>query len=362
MSNKVSLSQLLVRDPAPTELVSHIRDGHLGEVRKRLNSDDVRRRMALYPGDSIPTNERNLTDVRNRISLIYEYELARLSNDLCAEDGDSEIYWAYVVSNRYPDLEARWRDGRRALRIEMKCLQSVAEEKAANFDALMKDLDPRTDFVAVILWEWKEDASLYGWTAAPWVEDIFLFHARSLAALRDHNWLTRPPNSLGTGYQGFDLRYAVTCRDGVYSEEEGNYGKLMRIWSDEAAPGLKMDSLLLSTESEYFRMTQTVVNVGFDRVASRMLARLTDSISRPVLSKGVQVGVAAGDVAVIAKWKLEDDTSAVAREIAKDGVRVRVELNEKYQCTAYRLKGAAWERMFNAKKPKAVTPALLHLA
>lgn len=362
MPEVTTLSQLLKGGVASAELVSRIREGHLAEAQKRLNSEDVRRRMALYPGDSIPTNERNLTDVRNRIALIYEYELARLSNDLGAEEAKSEIYWAYVVANRYPDLEARWRDGRRALRIEMKCLQSIAEEKAANFDALAKDLDPRTDFVAVILWEWKEDKSSYGWAAAPWVEDVFLFHARSLAALRDHYWLNRPPSSLGTGYQGFDLRYAVTCRDGVYSEEEGNYGKLMRIWSKDAAPGLPMDDLLKCTEAEYFRMTETVVDVGFNRVASLILSRLTDSMHQPVSCQGTRVGFAAGDVAVLAKWKLDDTAAAIINQIADEGRLVRIELNEKYQCTGYRLKGAVWERMFNARKPKTVTPALLHLA
>lgn len=40
------------------------------------------------------------------------------------------------------------------MRIEVKCLQSMAEEKSANFDTLIKDINPQTDFVVVFLWEW----------------------------------------------------------------------------------------------------------------------------------------------------------------------------------------------------------------
>ena len=39
----------------------------------RLNQSAMRRVMALYGGDRVPENQRNLTDVRNRVSLLIEY-------------------------------------------------------------------------------------------------------------------------------------------------------------------------------------------------------------------------------------------------------------------------------------------------
>ena len=345
----------------PVELVAWFRSAYMEQIIGRLNTDDVRRRLALHPGDVTPTNERNLTDVRNRISLILEYELARISNELLEQSGEHDLYWSYVVSNRYPDLEARWRDGRKALRIEMKCLQSVAEEKAANFDALIKDLDPRSDMVVVLLWEWKNDESDYKWKCAPWIEGHFVFHARSLAKLRDHYWLNRPPASLGDGYQGFDLRYGVTCRNGMYSEEEGNYGKLMRIWNDDVEPKLELDDLLASTESEYFRMRRSVVDVGFNRVARDMIARLTDLVPEELSIGSRPVGLLAGDVAVVAKWKVGEDGSELLTILKARGIRIRVELNEKYVCSGFRFATDSWKPCFAGLKPKAVGPDCLGL-
>lgn len=355
--------RLNLRSPQdPNVLVGWLRDRYMTEVVGLLNTDDVRRRMALYPGDTTPTNERNLTDVRNRISLILEYELARVSNELLSAAGVEDLYWSYVVANRYPDLEARWRDGEKALRIEMKCLQSVAEEKAANFDALIKDLDPRTDVVVVLLWEWKGDESAYGWRCAPWVEAQFVFHARSLARLRDHYWLNNPPGSLGTGYQGFDLRHAVTCRNGSYSEEEGNYGKLMRIWGEAVQPRLELDDLLSSTEDEYFRMRKTVVDVGFDRVSRDILARLTDMPRHEILLDEQVVGFSAGDVVVLAKWRIGENGAALFESFPEAGIRYRVDLNQKYVCNGFQSVAGGWRQLFAGVKPKAVGPDRLNPA
>jgi hypothetical protein len=124
-----------------------------------LNSTDVRQRIGLYAGERIPQNERNLTDVRNRVSLIIEYEMARIATRILERAEIGDLFWSYVVANRFPDLEVRHNSGRRGLRVEVKCLQTLAEEKAANFDTLRKDIHPQTDFLVVFLWEWRGDRS-----------------------------------------------------------------------------------------------------------------------------------------------------------------------------------------------------------
>src|SRR5258708_28228607 len=102
------------------ETAQWLRAHYLPELMRRFNTVDVRKRLGLYVGDRIPDNERNLTDVRNRVSLIVEYELARLSNQILSNANVNDLFWAYVVANRFPDLEVRMNDGSRKLRIEVK--------------------------------------------------------------------------------------------------------------------------------------------------------------------------------------------------------------------------------------------------
>ena len=133
--------------------------------------------MALYGGDRVPENERNLTDVRNRMSLLIEYKLAWIGNDVMEAHGITDLFWANVVANRFPDLELRNNQGRRGVRVEVKCLQAIAEEKSANFDTMKKDLNPNTDYIVVFIWEWFTDQAPVGWDRAPRVLCAFVFHA-----------------------------------------------------------------------------------------------------------------------------------------------------------------------------------------
>jgi hypothetical protein len=143
---------LLAQAPVE-ETLSFLTSEFMPAVVARLNEIGTRRRMALYGGDRVPENERNLTDVRNRMSLLIEYKLAWIGNDILSEAKIDDFFWTNVVANRFPDLEVRSTNGSRGIRVEVKCLEAVAEEKSANFDTLKKDLNPDTDFVAVFLWE-----------------------------------------------------------------------------------------------------------------------------------------------------------------------------------------------------------------
>ena len=134
----------------------------------------------------------------------------------------------YVVANQFPDLAFRSADGRIGIRFEMKAIQTIAEEKSANFSTLIKDIRKGTDFVVVLLWEWRQHESRN--TRFPHIDSFFIMDAYQLAQMRDCNWMNNPPAGLQSARQGFDLTFAVNARGDSYNKEEGNYGKLMRIF------------------------------------------------------------------------------------------------------------------------------------
>ena len=71
--NADALKTFLSGGAETLEALKWLQDEFLPAVVERLNQTDSRKRLALYGGDRIPENERNLTDFRNRISLIIEF-------------------------------------------------------------------------------------------------------------------------------------------------------------------------------------------------------------------------------------------------------------------------------------------------
>ncbi|MFT4912691.1 MAG: hypothetical protein ACI9YM_001270 [Brevundimonas sp.] len=278
------------------ETLDWLNDELLPHITEVLNSPKIRGRLGLYNGEVIPTNERNLTDSRNRVSLIYEYLLADVVSDLMA-DRNRDEFCAYVVANRFPDLEIRNSKGHRGLRLEVKCLQSTAEEKAANFSTLLKDVDLVKDYLVVFLWEWAYDKAEIEWDRAPLVLEAFAFHAQSLARLRDWYWLNRPSNNQGEAYQGYDLRTAITANNGTYKEEEGNFGKLLRIWNSSTVDKPPMDEVMLKTEKAYDRFLYLALHGGFKQLSHFVLASGVDHHEiRPLIDDGAVYGFSKGDI------------------------------------------------------------------
>lgn len=344
---------------SPAEIAAWLRDTFLVELSRRFNTSEVRRRLALYHGERVPDNERNLTDVRNRVSMIVEYELARLANDILHDGGVYDYFWSYVVANRFPDLEVRGNDGRKTLRVEVKCLQSIAEEKAANFDTLKKDLNPVTDYVVVFLWEWCAVWDTIEWDRAPRILDFYVFNATALATLRDAYWLNRPPSTLGGGYQGFDLRYAVNCSEGVFSEEEGNYGKLLRIWSSDFPYPPPQTPDVIDANLEYSRFKEAVVTAGFKTLCELLLPSIANSADSIRLVYDVNNNLRA---AILGRYAfcLASHYSAgeVKNLIVGCNLRYCVSMTDKYVSTIYSIAG----RVEGPMKPKAVPAAIFNLA
>jgi hypothetical protein len=344
---------------APKETLDFLANQFIPAVVTKLNEPGTRRRMALYGGDRIPENERNLTDVRNRMSLLIEYKLAWISNDVLEAHGITDLFWTNVVANRFPDLELRDHTGRRGARVEVKCLQAIAEEKSANFDTLKKDLNPSTDYIVVFIWEWFRDQAAIAWDRAPKILRAFVFHASSLAELRDYNWLGNAPNDLGDGLQGFDLRYAVNCRHGKYNEEEGNYGKLLRIWNDGVTYRPGLNDLLTATIDTYREFEDFAVWSGFDVLAPYLLSTSAGATAaRPVVINGKIVGYQSGKIALVFKRRLP--TTGEQRDVARiHDVERLIVMTDKYQWVEARMRNGRLERFADGRKPKHLA---LHLS
>ncbi len=344
-----------------------LRQSYFPEIVRRFNADDSRKRFGLYQNEEIPVNERNLTDVRTRMGVLIEFELARISNELLPEVGINDIFWSYVVANRFPDLEVRNNSGDRQLRLEVKCLQCIAEEKSANFDTLKKDIDPLTDFVVVCLWDWSKKASdTCNWDSVPMIYKVYVFHAYSLTMLRDTYWLNNPPKNLGNGFQGFDVRYAVTCSNGVYSKEQGNYGKLTRIWKEgfEYRPG-ETDELI-DTEQEYLAFQKEIIFEGFKILANNQLSELSgdNNISvEEVYWSGTHVGYKADGYVYILSSKIgsravQQKLLAIATE---NHVQVIVSMTDKYRSTAYSVRRNELRQLAGNEKPKNIVRIIRRL-
>lgn len=350
---KNEVQEMFTLQNSTLELTCWLRDVYFPQLLERFNKDSSRKRFGLFQNETIPTNERNLGDVRTRMGLLIEFELARISNEILPELGINDIFWSYVVANRFPDLEIRRNTGERLIRLEIKCLQCIAEEKAANFSTLRKDIDPNTDFVIVCLWDWVHDTSPNcDWDSAPRIMKIYVFNAYSLALLRDTYWLNKPPKNLGKGYQGFDIRFAVTCENNYYSKEQGNYGKLTRIWNEDFEYRPNDSDILLDTEKAYLLFTKEIVRSGFVILAKRQLMQMEKSPIEPIYSNNVCIGYKAQNIAYV--FDIKTSVSQIIKLINDVNVNRIVKMTEKYKSTIWRIGDKTVEMIEKDQKPKNI--------
>ena len=346
------LETLMEVDDSPEVALRLLQDVYFPEVKRRMNSSESRRRLALYNGEVLPSNERNLADVRTRMGILIEFELARISNQIAADLGITDFFWSYVVANRFPDLEVRQNDGSRLLRIEVKCLQARAEEKSANFSTLIKDIDPYTDFVVVCTWDWNRTPDQeVKWDQAPQLLDICVFHAYSLALMRDLLWLHKPPKTSTHQLQGFGLRHAITTNGSIYSREQGNYGKLMRIWDRSLAQQPKSEHFIEDTISTYLTFKNWILKKGFEVIATEQLKLLASApVQSMILNSGREVYFAGAYAYVYGRVNSGD----LAELRTQKSLEYCVTMSRKYKCTVVKLDDSSV--LVNDRKPKDVLP------
>ena len=271
MSNPADLLGGTSNDP---EAVFTYLEELIPQAVRIMNEDTLPLAVALFPKDVLPTNQRNLTDVRTRIGILLEYEFAKaVTVSLPSTVKEQGVALTYVIANQFPDLAFRAKDGRIGIRFEMKAIEAIAEEKSANFATLIKDIRRDTDFVVVLLWEWKQHR--FGRKKFPHIDSYFVMDAYQLAQMRDCNWLNNPPPGLQSARQGFDLTFAVNARTDSYNKEEGNLGKLMRIFHSRHQALLPDSVNLEKTLETYYRFTEKAAQLGLYHIGQKIAEAAT---------------------------------------------------------------------------------------
>ena len=318
-----------------------------------MNTKTLEFQMALYDTDCVPTNQRNLTDVRTRMGVLLEYELAKAINDVLPGPARDAVVLTYVIANKYPDLAFRGCGGRIGVRFEVKSLQGIAEEKSANFETLIKDIRKGTDFVLVLLWEWRQSRNLGA--RHPYVEAFAVLDAYDLAVMRDCYWLNTPPD-VGDARQGFDLCFGVNANAGRYNKEENNYGKLMRIFDPKFEQYLPNEVRERSTLEAYFDFRGRAMRVGIQTIgreigAAYIGASMHGSIQEVSVSLPAVflIESIAGKLLVVAGIQAPKKQTTV-KLMAEYGVGRAMLFNGKFQ---WSVRGAGWERIASGKKPAA---------
>ena len=347
---KQDLETLLKTRGTPEDTLHLLQNAYFPEVKRRMNSRESLRRFALYNGEVLPSNERNLTDVRTRMGVLIEFELARISNQISFDFEITDLFWSYVVANRFPDLEIRRNDGNRLLRIEVKCIQARAEEKSANFSTLIKDIDPHTDFVVVCTWDWdKTRDQIVNWDEAPQLIDIYVFHAYSLALMRDLRWLNTPQNLSTDHLQGFGLRHAVTTNGLVYSREQGNYGKLLRIWDSKESLKPKSEHFIEETIPTYLAFKDSISRKGFEVIAAEHLVSLATAPIQSITLKSGKDAYFADSYAYVYGLVSAADLAELR---TNQSLKYCISMNSKYKCKVIRLQDQSV--LMKSLKPKQV--------
>ena len=244
---------------------------------KRLNEVVLPAEMPIFPDDVTPTNQANLTDVRTRVGTLLEYQFATAVNRILPELVDQDqVGLTHVVANQFPDLAFRSATGELGIRLEIKAVQTIAEEKAANFYTLIKDIRKGRDFLVAFTWEWEEATNQA--LRYPHIHQFYIMDAYQLAQMRNAYWLDTPPREHpGTGRQGFDLRFPVNAKASAFSQEEKNYGKLMRIFYPRKEHLLTGEILESETLRTYYRFKEETRHLGIRRIFETLSAQCTNA-------------------------------------------------------------------------------------
>ena len=326
-----SITDLLGGKVADAEVVlGYLRRDLFPAAVKLLDDEWLPLQCSLFSSDALPTNQRNLTDVRTRVGVLLEYQLGKAIERVLPQDILERLSMTFVLANKFPDLAFRGRAGETGVRFEVKAVQAVAEEKAANFDTLFKDIRKGTDFVVVLLWEWERHASLP--LSYPRIDSVFVLDAYQLAQMRDCYWLNCPPTDVEPGRQGFDLCFGVNCSKGKYNHEEGNYGKLMRIFDEDFEQYLAEEARSVTTLKEYYLCRDRIYRLGLERIADRIMASFgARSVSR---SKGLPLLAVAegrpGRVLIAAAAEMPSPREVVPIAV-KDDIQLVLLMNAKFR-------------------------------
>lgn len=333
------------------EILRALQEQLFPDAIKAMNEETLPFQFALFGADVVPTNQRNLTDVRTRMGVLLEYELAKAINGLLPAEARQAVTLTYVIANKFPDLAFRTPVGGIGVRFEVKAIEIIAEEKSANFDTLIKDIRQGTDFVVVLVWEWCSSGTRS--LRFPCIYGAFVMDAYQLAQMRDCYWLNCPPSNVGAGRQGYDLCFGVNCNAGKFNKEEGTYGKLMRIFDRDFERFLPEGIVGGRTLATYYAFRESTIRLGLQHVgldiAVEAAAGRRDCVK--LVSEGLPVvilsGVPGKNLLVVGSNAAPARAEVVPLMKAHDAGRV-LTMNAKFD---WWVKDREWQERASGRKP-----------
>lgn len=351
-----------IRSGAPA-FVELLNSTLMSECVEYMNEKFVFPFMSKLPSERLPTHQRNLTDARTRIGVLLEYSFGLALQNAMRTNGATGYRLSYVVAHRYPDLMIRDVSSEPVLRLEVKALELISEEKSANFDALVRDIHPDRDILIVLLWEWR-DGDLAGVSVNfPEVRRGFAFEAYPIARGRDLGWLSQRPGAL---VKGVDVTGPVVGGATSLRKEEHNMGKLMRILGDDEVKALPGELAEHSSVKVYREFKNLTISAGLAHNAVRLLGELgvtrnepgnfvhsatsIQTIARgPVANTGREIVVAAAGRVTASRLK------SFVRQLQSSGVKAGLILtfNEKFFWSVYDFDGTTANKIADGKKFEA---------
>lgn len=218
----------LLKDPVKNkEGIINCLDSIMSEAVKRFNGRFSCRRFAKLDRaeEPLPTAATQLSSYRTRLGTMIEYsistEIDKVLEDLCKDAASL----TFAVAHEYPDFYLRGPSLEKALRIEMKTVDCESDEQAARFETATNEIDPDTDFILFMGWEWKKEKLNNG---RPWEHPYIFSHvlvpSMEIAKERDSRLY-----SIGGKIEDGKVLVPSTKESGKFVFDPGNYGKFWRI-------------------------------------------------------------------------------------------------------------------------------------
>lgn len=221
------LSEVVDSDTDISKRISLLNKDIFPEIVNQINNSISANRLSRLSKEEepVPDHSRNLTEIRTRVGLLLEFNLASTIEEYLPDEHKA----TYGTSQAHADIVLRDRQYQPTIRLEVKALEDIAEEKAANYKDLVHSIDPNKDILAIFLWGWKEDEIDGVNHVYPKLYSLEAFRMKQIALSRDLLWMRNSNENL------VDIGGPVLEKGSKdLKEEEGNMGKLTRI-VDEAA-------------------------------------------------------------------------------------------------------------------------------
>lgn len=240
------------------------------EAVQRINTGVSKTLTARRVDEIPPQSSRHLTDTRTRVSTLLEYSLSYEMNRMLENRYDESI--SNVLWNVFPDLIVRGPQRENLAGLEVKALHTAAEEKSANLSTPISLIRKGKDFLVILVWGWVEESIGEVVISYPHIHEVGIFDAWLIARMRDITWLI----NTGSRVEGIDISTPIIDHEaGGFKAEEGNLGKVMRIYlSSDTSPGLPYYQEVIAESERYENFKKKALYLGVCETSKDIARRL----------------------------------------------------------------------------------------